>query len=56
MDYRLDIVEHRLKAIQQEMRQLDNSMDKMMQLLQEHKETKELRDALAKRLGSDLIV
>jgi len=27
-----------------------------MQLLKEHKETKELRDALAKRLGTDLVV
>lgn len=56
MDYRLDIIEARLKTIQQQMRQPGNSMEQMMKLLQQHKETKEIRDALAKRLGSDLIV
>jgi len=56
MDYRLDIIEGRLKSIQQQLRQAGNSMEQMMKLLQQHKETKEIRDALAKRLGSDLIV
>ena len=56
MDFRLDIVEARLKEIQQQLRAADNSMERMMQLLKEHKETKELRDILAKRLGSDLLV
>jgi hypothetical protein len=56
MDFRLDLVEQRLKAIQQQMRQATNDMETTMQLLREHKETKELRDMLAKRLGSDLIV
>ena len=49
-------MEQRLKAIQQQMRQATNDMETTMQLLREHKETKELRDMLAKRLGSDLIV
>ncbi|MBR1934249.1 MAG: DNA primase [Prevotella sp.] len=56
MDYRLDIVEARLKDLQQQLRQVGNDVERMMQLLQEHKETKELRDALAKRLGSDVVV
>ena len=56
MDFRLDIVEAKLKQILQQMRQPGISSEQAMQLLQEHKETKELRDALAKRLGSDLIV
>ena len=56
MDFRLDIVEHRLKEIQQQLQQVGADMQRTMQLLQEHKETKELRDALAKRLGSDLVV
>ncbi len=56
MDFRLSIVEARLKQIQQELRQVGSDTERMMQLLQEHKETKELRDVLAKRLGSDLIV
>ena len=56
MDFRLDLIENRLKQILQQMRQPGISSEQAMQLLQEHKETKELRDALAKRLGSDLIV
>ena len=56
MDYRRNLVEARLKEIQQELRQVGNNMERMMQLLQEHKETKELRDALAKNLGSDVVV
>ena len=56
MDFRLGIVEARLKEIQLQLRQVGNNMEQMMKLLQEHKETKELRDTLAKRLGSDLIV
>ena len=56
MDFRLGIVEERLKQIQLQLRQVGSNVERMMQLLQEHKETKELRDLLAKRLGSDLIV
>ncbi|MCR4603334.1 MAG: DNA primase [Prevotella sp.] len=56
MDYRLDIVEQRLKHIQRQLRQASSDMEQTMELLREHKETKELRDMLAKRLGSDLVV
>ncbi|MBR1484928.1 MAG: DNA primase [Prevotella sp.] len=56
MDYRRDIVEQRLKAILRQMRTPGITAEETMKLLQEHKETKELRDALARRLGSDLVV
>ncbi len=56
MDYRLDIVETKLKEIQQQLRLVGSNMERMRQLLQEHKETKELRDALAKHLGSDIMI
>ena len=56
MDYRLHIVDQRLKMLQQQLRQAGDDIQQTMQLLKEHKETKELRDMLAKRLGSDLIV
>lgn len=56
MDYRLGIVETRLKEIQRELLQVGGDRERMMQLLKEHKETKEIRDALAKRLGTDLVV
>ena len=56
MDFRLDIVEARLKEIQQLLRQASGDMERVMQLMQEYKNTQELRDALARRLGSDLVV
>ena len=56
MDYRLDIVEARLKDIQRQLQKGDSNMERTMKLLKEHKETKELRDALAKKLGNELIV
>ena len=56
MDYRLHIVDQRLKMIQQQLRQAGDNLQQTMSLLKEHKETKEIRDMLAKRLGSDLIV
>ena len=56
MDYRMDLVEARLKEIQQQLRQVGSNMERMMELLQEHKEMKELRDTLAKNLGSDVVV
>ena len=56
MDYRLDIIERRLKSIQLQLRQAGTNMELMMKLLAEHKETKELRDMLARRLGSDIML
>ena len=56
MTYRLNLVEARMKAIVQELRTPGLSQEQMMQLLQEHKETKELCEALAKKLGREIIV
>jgi DNA primase len=56
MGYRLQLVEARLKAIQRELRTVGADRERMMQLLQEHKETKELCEALAKKLGREIIV
>jgi len=56
MDYRLDIVEQRLKTIQQQLRQAGQDMDRIMQLMKEYKETQELRDVIAQKLGSDLVI
>ena len=55
MDFRLALVEERLKQIQRNLQQAGSNMELMMALLKEHKETKELRDAIAKHLGSEII-
>ena len=56
MDLRLGIMEQRLKDIQQQLRLSGSDMEQTRKLLQDYMDTKEIRDALAKRLGSDLIV
>ena len=56
MTFRLQLIEGRLKDIIRELRTPGLSMEQSMKLLQEHKETKELCDALAKRLGREVIV
>lgn len=55
MDFRLDIVEARLKQIQLQLRQSAGDMNRIMQLMKDYKDTQELRNMLAKKLGSDLI-
>jgi DNA primase len=56
LDLRLDIIDKRLKEIQAQLRQVGNDMDRVKELLEEYKTTQELRNALAKKLGNDLIV
>jgi len=56
MDYRLDIMENKLKEINQQLNQVQGNMERTMELLKEHMKIKELRDTLAKNLGSDLII
>ena len=55
MDLRMDLMSQRLKEIQLAIRQAAGDMEHVMQLMNEYKETKELRDMLAKRLGCDIM-
>ena len=56
LDFRMDIVEGRLKEIQLQLRQVGNDMDRIRQLLQEQKDIQQLRDTMARQLGNDVIV
>jgi DNA primase len=51
----MDIINQRLKDLQAAMRQAATDMDQMMKLMAEFKDTQQLRDMLARRLGSDVI-
>ena len=55
MDLRMDIVSQRLKEIQMAMRQATGDMERVMKLMEEYKDTQQLRDLLARRLGSDVV-
>ena len=56
MDFRLDVIEQQMKSIQRQLQQAAGDMEKTMLLLKKHTETKEIRDELARKLGSNLIV
>ena len=56
LDFRLDIVSQRLKAIQQQMKDAGADMDKLRPLMDNYKEMLELRNALAQQRGSDVMV
>ena len=55
LDLRMDIIEKRLKELKAEMRQVGSDMDRIKELMEEFKETQELRNALAQQLGNDLV-
>ena len=55
LDLRRDIVDKRLKEIQQELKTVGDDKDKMRKLLEDYRDTQQLRDALAKQLGHDLV-
>ena len=55
LDLRMDIVEKRLKEIQTQLKTVGSDMDKMKQLLEDFRDTQQLRDALAKQLGNEVI-
>lgn len=56
LDFRLDYVEHRLKTLQSEIAQAANEPDKMMQLMAEFKDMQVIRNELALRLGSEILI
>ena len=56
MDYRMDIVQTRLKDIQRQLREVGSNMERMKELMNDYRETQELRNMLARQLGSDVIV
>lgn len=56
LDLRMNIVKKHLKDIQAHMRTAGSDMDRIRQLMEEYKEAQQLRDVLARRIGSDLVV
>ena len=56
LDFRLDIVSQQLKTIQQQMKEAGADMEKLRPLMDNYKEMLELRNALARQRGSDVIV
>ena len=55
LDLRMDIIEKRLKEIQAQLKQVGSDMTKARELLEEYRDTQQIRDTLAKQLGNDVI-
>jgi len=55
LDLRLDIIEQRMKEVQQQLRQVGNDMERAGALLEEYKKTQLIRDALARQLGKGVV-
>jgi DNA primase len=55
LDLRMDIIDKRLKEIQTEIRQVGGDMERAKALMEEFKDMQELRNALAKQLGNDVV-
>lgn len=55
LDLRMNIVKQHLKDIQMRLRQVGSDMEQIRKLLQEQKDTQQLRDALAKQIGNDVM-
>ena len=55
LDFRMDIIEKRLKEIQAQLKTVGSDMERMKQLLEEFRDTQQIRDALARQLGNDVI-
>ena len=55
LDLRMNIIKRHLKDIQTRMRTAGSDMELIKQLMEEYKEAQQLRDVLARRIGSDII-
>ena len=58
LDFRMDIVNQRMKSLQRQLKEMGSGadLDRLKALMTEYQQTQELRNALAKQRGSDVIV
>jgi DNA primase len=54
-DFKMNYVDNQLKEIHTQISLSANDMPKMMELMKKYKETQEMRNALARQLGSDIV-
>ena len=56
LDFRMDYVEQRLRDLKQQIAAAAADRQRMMELMQEFKQMQEIRNSLAKQLGSNIII
>lgn len=55
-DFRMDLLDQRLRELQGQLKQVGNDMDKIRILMTEYKDVQQRRDKLARLLGNDIII
>jgi DNA primase len=56
LDFRMDIISQHLKDLQRQLKEAGSDMTRIKALMTDYQDAQELRNALARRLGSDVIV
>ena len=56
LDFRMDIVNQHMKEVQRQLKDAGSDMELVRELMEEYKQTQELRNALARQRGTDVIV
>ena len=56
LDFRMDIVNQHMKEVQRQLKDAGSDMELVRELMEEYKQTQELRNALARQRGSDVII
>lgn len=56
LDFRMDIVKQHLKELQRQLKEVGNDREQLRQIMETYKDVLNLRNELARQLGSDVIV
>ena len=56
LDFRMDFVKEKLKTLKAEISKCSGDNDKMVSLIKEYQDTQNLRNTIAKELGSEIII
>ena len=56
LDFRMDILNQHLKHLQRQLKDAGSAMERIKELMDDYKQTQELRNALARQRGTDVIV
>ena len=56
LDFRMDIISQHLKDLQRQLKEAGNDMNRIKELMTKYQDAQQLRNALARQLGSDVIV
>ena len=56
LDFRYDIISQHLKDLQKQLKEVGSDMERIKAVMEDYKQTQELRNELAKKRGSEVII